>query len=177
MQLFPQGCDGGVVGAARRGGGTGVPGHLPERVRPEGGAADRPSGRFRVRDGERVRFEDLGFGGLEYEAGRDFGDFVVWRGDGFPSYQLACVADDAAMGITEVVRGADLLMSTARQLLLYRALGWDAPRFLHCPLVTDADGVRLAKRHASLSLRRLREEGKDPADLRRAWAAPGERSA
>jgi len=73
------------------------------------------------------------------------------------------------MGITEVVRGADLLVSTARQLLLYRALGWTAPDFFHCPLMTDEHGVRLAKRHAALSLRSLREQGRSPSELRDAW--------
>jgi glutamyl-tRNA synthetase len=102
-------------------------------------------------------------------AGRDFGDFVVLRPDGVPSYQLACVTDDHAMGITEAVRGADLLVSTARQLLLYQALGWTPPDFFHCPLMTDEHGVRLAKRHAALSLRSLREQGRSPSELRDAW--------
>ena len=79
--------------------------------------------RFRVPDGEVIEFVDRNLGPQRFVAGVDFGDFVVWRRDGVPSYQLACVADDAAMGITEVVRGADLLKSTARQILLYRALG------------------------------------------------------
>jgi glutamyl-tRNA synthetase len=114
-------------------------------------------------------FEDGGYGPQRFVAGRDFGDFVVWRGDDVPGYQLACVVDDAEMGITEVVRGADLLVSTARQILLFRALGWEVPRFHHCPLVTDEAGVRLAKRHAALSLRRLREQGRDPGELRRGW--------
>jgi len=78
--------------------------------------------------------------------------------------------DDATMRITEVVRGADLLNSTARQILLYRALGWTPPRFYHCPLMTDAAGVRLAKRHDALSLRALRAQGATPEELRRAWA-------
>jgi glutamyl-tRNA synthetase len=73
------------------------------------------------------------------------------------------------MGITEVVRGADLLVSTARQLLLYRALGWTSPDFFHCPLMTDEQGVRLAKRHAALSLRSLREQGRSSSELRDAW--------
>jgi glutamyl/glutaminyl-tRNA synthetase len=83
----------------------------------------------------------------------------VWRRDGAPSYQLACVADDAAMGITEVVRGADLLKSTARQILLNRALGFTDPAWFHCTLVTDASGKRLAKRHDALSIRELRARG------------------
>lgn len=138
---------------------------------PPGPAASvgpsRLAWRFRVPDGERIGFEDGGCGSQAFTAGRDFGDFVVWRGDGWPSYQLACVVDDAAMGITEVVRGLDLVMSTSRQLLLYRALGLLAPRFFHCPLMTDEHGVRLAKRHDSLSLRRLREMGRHPEDLLR----------
>ena len=96
---------------------------------------------------------------------------MVWRHDGVPAYQLACVVDDALMRITEVVRGEDLLLSTARQILLYRALGWSVPRFCHCPLVRDAQGQRLAKRHAALSLRELRAAGKQPEEVRALWGA------
>jgi glutamyl/glutaminyl-tRNA synthetase len=124
--------------------------------------------RFRVPDGETISFTDENLGPQQFTAGKDFGDFVIWRTDDVPAYQLASVVDDAAMKITEVVRGADLLVSTARQLLLYRALGFTAPRFYHCPLMTDDAGVRLAKRHDALSLRRLREKGRSPGDLRRA---------
>lgn len=133
----------------------------------------RISWRFRVPDGERISFVDGAVGEQTFVAGTDFGDFLVWRHDGVPSYQLAVVTDDAAMGITEVVRGADLLMSTARQLLIYRAMGWDAPAFYHCPLMTDERGVRLAKRHDALSLRELRGQGKSPDELRRAFEAAG----
>jgi glutamyl/glutaminyl-tRNA synthetase len=115
--------------------------------------------RFRVPDGEVVEFADLNLGRQRYVAGSDFGDFLVWRRDDVPAYQLAVVVDDAAMRITEVVRGADLLKSTARQLLLARALGHAAPDYFHCELVRDADGVRLAKRHDALSVRHLRESG------------------
>jgi len=125
--------------------------------------------RFRVPDGESVAFADGNLGPQRFVAGKDFGDFVVWRTDDVPAYQLACVVDDAAMEITEVVRGADLLVSTARQLLLYRAMGLPVPEFYHCPLVTDESGARLAKRHDALSLRRLREEGQSPAALRKTW--------
>jgi len=90
------------------------------------------SWRFRVPDGESVSFVDGGMGQQSFVAGKDFGDFVVWRHDGIPSYQLAVVVDDAAMRITEVVRGCDLLVSTARQQLLYRALGLTPPAFYHC---------------------------------------------
>ncbi|XHR30153.1 MAG: tRNA glutamyl-Q(34) synthetase GluQRS [Chthoniobacteraceae bacterium] len=126
--------------------------------------------RFRVPQGERLSFIDGALGKQSAVAGVDFGDFVVWRRDGVPAYQLAVTVDDAAMGITEVVRGEDLLLSTFRQLLLYQALGAAAPRFYHAPLVTDpATGMRLAKRHAALSLRQLRENGADPAELRLGW--------
>ncbi|MGO9317585.1 MAG: tRNA glutamyl-Q(34) synthetase GluQRS [Terracidiphilus sp.] len=118
--------------------------------------------RFRVPDGETIEFNDLNLGPQRFIAGRDFGDFVVWRRDGVPSYQLACVADDAAMKITEVVRGEDLLKSTARQILLYRALELDPPAWFHCRLVTDSNGRRLAKRHDALSLRTLRQRGFTP---------------
>lgn len=121
--------------------------------------------RFRVPDGEVIHFHDRHFGPQRFTAGTDFGDFLVWRRDGVPSYQLACVADDSAMRITEVVRGADLLKSTARQLLLYRALDLQPPEWFHCPLLTDTTGERLAKRHDAQSLRALREQGHSPRDV------------
>jgi glutamyl-tRNA synthetase len=128
----------------------------------------RFSWRFRVPDGETISFTDGNFGEQKFVAGKDFGDFVVWRHDDVPAYQLACVVDDAAMQITEVVRGADLLLSTARQILLYRALGcFMPPAFYHCALMLDEKGKRLAKRHDALSLRALREQGKTPESLRR----------
>ena len=116
-----------------------------------------------------ISFTDGPCGEQAFVAGKDFGDFIVWRGDDVPAYQLACVADDAAMRITEVVRGADLLVSTARQILLYRALGWTPPQFYHCALMADDRGVRLAKRHDALSLRILRERGETPEALRQSW--------
>jgi glutamyl-tRNA synthetase len=125
--------------------------------------------RFRVPDGRVMAFADRRLGACEFVAGRDFGDFVVWRQDDVPAYQLACVVDDAAMRITEVVRGADLLLSTARQLLLYDALGLPAPGFYHCELLLDAAGRRLAKRHDALSLRTLRAAGRSPAEYHRSW--------
>lgn len=127
------------------------------------------SWRFRVPDAENISFVDGCLGSRDFIAGKDFGDFVIWRADGLPSYQLAVTVDDAAMQITEVVRGADLLLSTARQLLLYRALGLTTPTFYHCPLMTDDQGVRLAKRHDALSLRQLRASGAEPATLRQNW--------
>ncbi len=127
--------------------------------------------RFRVPDGETLMFADGHFGPQHAVAGREFGDFLVWRKDDAPSYQLACVVDDAALGITEVVRGADLMKSTFRQLLLYRALGLAVPAFYHGPLVTDEQGVRLAKRHDALALRTLREQGRTPEDIRAGWSS------
>jgi glutamyl-tRNA synthetase len=122
--------------------------------------------RFRVPDGEEISFNDLHLGPQRMIAGRDFGDFIVWRRDDVPAYQLAVVVDDAAMRITEVVRGADLLKSTARQLLLFRALGLSVPDYYHCDLIRDGAGVRLAKRHDSLSIRTLRELGWTPEQVR-----------
>jgi len=144
---------------------------FPPALRPpagQGREALAPGGqnwRFRVPDGETVTFTDALQGPQAFVAGRDFGDFLVWRRDGFPAYELAVVADDHAMGITEVVRGADLLLSTARQLLVYRALGWTAPTWAHAPLVVDAAGRRLAKRTAGLSIRELRAAGRSPAEV------------
>lgn len=121
--------------------------------------------RFRVPDGEEIAFTDRHLGPQRFVAGRDFGDFIVWRRDDVPAYQLAVVVDDAAMRITEVVRGADLLKSTARQILLFRALGLAAPVYYHCDLVRDDGGVRLAKRHDALSIRELRRRGMAPVEI------------
>jgi glutamyl/glutaminyl-tRNA synthetase len=134
----------------------------------------RVSWRFRVPDGELISFVDEARGSQSYEAGKDFGDFVIWRQDDVPAYQLAVVVDDAAMGITEIVRGSDLLVSTARQLLIYRALDLLPPHFYHCDLLTDEQGVRLAKRHDSLSLRSLRSQGITPESIRASAAFRGD---
>ena len=135
------------------------------RALSEAPSEELPGGRnwrFRVIDGETVEFEDGNMGRQRFVAGVDFGDFLVWRRDSMPSYQLACVADDAAMRITEVVRGADLLKSTARQILLNRALGYQDPKWFHCALSVDQQGRRLAKRHDALSIRELRRQGIPP---------------
>lgn len=132
------------------------------RARSDAMRFEAPAGvnwRFRVPDGEGISFTDVHFGPHSFVAGRDFGDFVVWRRDDVPAYQLAAVVDDAQMKITEVVRGADLLKSTARQLLVFRALGNPAPVYYHCDLVRDEQGERMAKRHDSASIRQLREKG------------------
>ena len=144
----------------------------PTAFRPAFGSPLPPLGekiavnwRFRVPDGEEIPFIDARLGRQSAVAGRDFGDFLVWRRDNMPSYQLACVVDDAELGITEVVRGEDLVRSTFRQLLLFRALGQTAPAYFHAPLLRDNGGQRLAKRHDALSLRALRESGRDPESL------------
>jgi glutamyl/glutaminyl-tRNA synthetase len=133
------------------------------------GVSRRPNWRFLITDGEVIEFQDRRCGLQKFVAGRDFGDFVVWRHDDVPSYQLAVTLDDAAMRISEVVRGEDLLLSTARQLLLYRALGLEAPGFYHCPLMINQTGQRLAKRDDTLSLRALRRQGLAPETIRRQW--------
>jgi glutamyl-tRNA synthetase len=158
--VYPGTCRPGV-----RSGSEDAAARLPCPAANEIETPDGVNWRFRVPDGEAIEFEDRNLGPQRFVAGRDFGDFVVWRRDGCASYQLACVADDAAMGITEVVRGADLLKSTARQTLLSGALGYNNPAWFHCRLVVDAKGRRLAKRHDSLSLRALRQRGFTPMDI------------
>ena len=132
-----------------------------ERAAAPGGVAWR----FRVPDGRTIEFEDAIQGLVRRTAGVDFGDFVVWRRDDLAAYELAVVADDHAMEIAEVVRGADLLTSTARQILLNEALGWPPPAFCHAPLVCDAAGQRLAKRAGGLAIRDLRAAGWSPVDV------------
>ena len=130
---------------------------------------DNPAGvnwRFRVPDGRTIRFTDGAQGEQQYIADQDFGDFVVWRRDDVPAYQLAVVADDDAMRITEVVRGCDLLKSTARQILLLEALGIAPPAYYHCDLLADESGARLAKRSDALSLHALRAQGLTAEEVR-----------
>jgi glutamyl-tRNA synthetase len=129
--------------------------------------------RFRIPDGESITFTDQNLGPQSFTAGKDFGDFLVWRrafsqhpdDAGLPSYQLACVVDDADTQITEVVRGRDLLKSTARQILLQRALNLPTPAYFHTHLLTDKHGIRLAKRHDALAIRTLRQQGLTPAEV------------
>lgn len=121
--------------------------------------------RFRVPDGRVIAFTDANLGPQQFTAGRDFGDFLVWNRDDIPAYELAVVTDDIGDGITEVVRGRDLLVSTARQWLLYEALGSGAPAFFHCPLVCDPTGRRLSKRGGALEIQALRAAGLSAADV------------
>jgi len=122
--------------------------------------------RLRVPDNLPITFTDLHAGPQSFTPGVDFGDFLIWRKDNLPSYQLACVVDDAHQHITEVVRGRDLLKSTARQILLQRALQLPTPTYFHTDLMRDATGLRLAKRHDALSLRTLSASGLTPAQVR-----------
>jgi glutamyl-tRNA synthetase len=121
---------------------------------------------WRMRAGSTaVSFADGCRGLLHMDLRSPDQDFVVWKSAGTPAYQLAVVVDDAAQGVTEVVRGDDLIPSTPRQLALYWALGWDPPTFTHVPLVVGPDGRRLAKRHGDTRLSSLRAAGVTPEAL------------
>ncbi len=120
----------------------------------------KPAHRFVVAD-EEVGVDDVIAGHYAENLARDVGDFVVRRRDQFFAYQLAVVVDDILMGITDVVRGVDLLTSTPRQIALFETLGVEAPRFWHAPLMVDDSGDRLSKRDGSDSLAQLREQGWD----------------
>ena len=123
-------------------------------------AGRAPAIRFRVPD-QTIEFVDQFAGRRQFQVARDLGDFVIAKADGTPAYQLAVVVDDAAAGVTEVVRGDDLVDSTPRQILLYRALkmGEQVPRYFHLPLVIGPDGKRLAKRHGDTRLDHYRARG------------------
>lgn len=164
-----------AAGAPHEGGADDEPVY-PKEFRPPAGAPLPPLGdtitmnwRFRVPDGEELVFHDAQGGEQRAIAGRDFGDFLVWRKDDTPSYQLATTVDDAELGITEVVRGADLIKSTFRQLLLFRALGWREPAFCHAALMLDERGQRLAKRYDALAIRTLRAQGKSAEEIRKSF--------
>lgn len=134
---------------------------------------DRPyCWRFRVPEGERS-FVDAVRGVQSATRDEYGGDFVLWKADGSPSYQLACMADDHAMAITQVLRGDDLTTSTFRQLRLYEAFDWVPPTFAHVPLVVGPDGRRLAKRHGDTRLETVRKHGIPPEKLvgLLAWSA------
>jgi glutamyl-Q tRNA(Asp) synthetase len=134
------------------------------------GLRAQPAIRLRVPPGTRIAFHDGLRGPVEQDVHADVGDFVLRRADGYWAYQLAVVVDDGQQGITDVARGADLLDSTPRQILLQRALGLPTPAYLHLPLLLDAHGRKLSKSDAARPL--------DPAEplpaLRQAWAALGQ---
>jgi len=119
----------------------------------------RPSMRFRVDDARIVSFTDLVIGPAEQQVQQTVGDFIVCRSDGIFAYQFAVVVDDALMHINQVVRGVDLLESTARQILLFEALGFEVPTFAHVPLLLDKHGKRFSKRLQSAGLEPLRMAG------------------
>jgi len=121
----------------------------------------QPALRVRVPDVE-VAYDDGALGRVTQRLAREVGDFVVRRGDGVFAYQLAVVVDDVSMGITDVVRGADLVGSTPRQIWLARVLGAEPPRYAHVPLVVGADGARLEKRTRGAMVRELRGAGVAP---------------
>ena len=135
-----------------------------------GARRTNPAIRLRVPDGCDIAFDDAVHGCIVQRVDRAVGDFVLRRADGLWAYQLAVVVDDAAQGITDIVRGADLLDSTPRQILLQRALGLPTPGYLHLPLVVDDEGRKLSKSLASLPV-----DAADPLPaLRAAWAALGQ---
>ncbi len=137
----------------------------PPEVARRTESGKRHAWRFRVDDKARPTFVDEVLGVHASHAHEPPGDFVVRRADAVAAYQLAVVVDDAEMAITEVVRGGDLLASTARQLLLYEALGRPCPTFGHVPLLLGPDRVRLSKRHQGVTLRELRESGFTPEEI------------
>jgi glutamyl-tRNA synthetase len=145
--------------------GPAYPGICAHRRAADADTLDRPyCWRFRVPE-QSPAFLDGYRGACAIDLRQAGGDFVVWKSARTPAYQLAVVVDDAAQGVTEVVRGDDLIASTPRQLLLYDALGLPAPGFVHVPLVVGPDGRRLAKRHGDTRLSALRQAGVRPEML------------
>jgi glutamyl-tRNA synthetase len=134
---------------------------LTDRDRAERRSAGRPPALRLRTGGERIEFTDRIRG--EYSGGVD--DVVLRRNDGVPAYNLAVVVDDGEQGVTEVVRGDDLLPSTPRQILLQRLLGYDRPAYVHVPLVLGVDGERLAKRHGAVTLGQLAALGRGPSEV------------
>lgn len=140
--------------------------HLTRQQRTKLEATNRrPSLRFRVDDERIVTFTDLVAGPVKQHVQRAIGDFIVCRSDGIFAYQFAVVVDDALMHFNQVVRGADLLESTARQVLLYEALGFPVPTFAHVPLLLDEHGKRFSKRTQSAGLEPLRAAGSTPTQI------------
>ncbi len=134
------------------------PGTCRRRTSPP--SEDQPfAWRFRVREGETVAWTDGVFGPQSARVDLQLGDFVIAKRDAAPAYQLAVVVDDHDTGVTEIVRGADLIPSTFRQILLSRQLGWSLPQYYHVPLIVGPDGRRLAKRHGDTRIATLRHFG------------------
>ena len=177
--LYPCFCTRGQLHAAsaphRSDGDVIYPGtcrELTDEERAERAKMRKPAVRIRVPD-EEIGFVDRLQGAYSENLAQMCGDFILRRSDGVFAYQLAVVVDDAAMGVTEVVRGQDLLTSTPRQIYLQRLLGFDTPSYCHVPLLCAADGRRLSKREADLTLQALRKSGVAPETIvgRLAYAA------
>ena len=134
---------------------------ITQAMHPAGAAT-----RLRLERGERIGFTDRWLGEIDFELGSLCGDFVIRRRDGLWAYQLACTVDDGLMGVTEVVRGRDLLTSTPRQIAILRRLGLPVPAYGHIALVLDESGGKMCKRDGSCSLRALREAGLTPQQAR-----------
>ena len=140
-----------------------------------------PCWRFRVDPGETVSFEDVFAGAFSQDVAATLGDFPLARDEDGAGYTLACTVDDIAMGVTEVVRGDDLLAATPAQILVARALGDRPPRYCHVPLVVGRDGRRLAKRHGDTRISSFRARGQTPEEIigflasSCGWAEDGER--
>jgi glutamyl-tRNA synthetase len=140
---------------------------FPDELRPDAPSPrrfDAEDTNYRLRvEPEAIAIDDAFAGPSTHAPYDEVGDFVVWTRRGVPSYQLAVVVDDARQGVTDVVRGADLLPSAARQVLLYRALDLAPPRWWHLPLVVGTDGRRLAKRHGDTRVTTYRDRGVEAA--------------
>lgn len=163
--VYPCYCTRAQLAAAAPHVGEGEPAYAGTcRQRRDVPSERRPSLRVRIA-AETVCFTDLVYGAVQQKLAEAVGDFVVRRADGVHAYQLAVVLDDAAMNITHVLRGHDLLASTPRQLYLYKLLGLTPPVFAHVPLLLGEDGARLSKRHGDLSIAALRQQGITPAAI------------
>ena len=139
--------------------------NLSTEKRAEREVKKNPALRFRVEPGSIIEYNDLIHGSLRSDVYEETGDFIVARADGIPSYQLAVVLDDIAMGVTHVLRGDDLLDSTPRQILLYHAFSTKPPIYAHVPLILGPDRKRLAKRHGSVSIVEIRGTGRSPEEV------------
>ena len=130
----------------------------PEQIKDLEQKGIKSAVRLKVDPDEMITFEDIVFGTIQMTAGK-FGDFIIQRSDGLPTYNLAVVVDDHAMGITHVIRGDDHLSNTPKQILVYRALGYEIPQFAHLPLILGPDRTRLSKRHGATSVLELKDQG------------------
>ncbi len=137
----------------------------PEQCSKHEALGRRAALRLRCPKEDCIEFEDIIFAHQSYTLQQCGGDFALRRSDGVVAYQLAVVVDDAAQGITHVLRGSDILASTPRQILICKLLGLNIPQYAHVPLLLDDKGERLAKRHESLTLRALKEDGVSPESI------------